>query len=122
MNVITGNFNIVANEHKGWVVGHFMEESSPLKTNDLEIKWGVNKAGDTKIAPAKNTQAKSLAILIKGKVKLQFNDKDITLRKEGDYCFYDAGVSHSWIVEEDSLTITIRWPSLSGDQTPHNPL
>lgn len=116
MKIATGNFNSQVNDYRGWVVGHFLGADSPLKTNDLEVKWGFHKRGESKNVKASNTRAKSIAILIRGKVRLRFDDKDIVLAKEGDYCFYDSGVSHSWVVEEDCLAITIRWPSLAGDQ------
>lgn len=116
MNIIQGNFNDKLTSHRGWVVGHFMEEDSPFNTKNVEIKWGKHKSGEYKEFVAKNEKAKTLTILIRGKFTLIFGNKKIILHKEGDYCFWESGVSHSWVADEDSLVLTIRWPSLPDDQ------
>ena len=35
-----------------------------------------------------------------------------TLEKEGDYAVWGPGIGHSWQAEEDSIVITVRWPSI----------
>ena len=40
-----GNFNIESQNHKDWIIGHFMEENSPFKNNNFKIKWGKRKKG-----------------------------------------------------------------------------
>lgn len=99
-------------------MGHFIDKASPLHTSNLEIKWGEHTRGDRKETPALNTTAKTLGILIRGKFQFTFEGENITLEKEGDYIFFDSGVSHTWEALEDSLTVTIRWPSLPDDQKP----
>jgi glyoxylate utilization-related uncharacterized protein len=101
-------------------MGHFMEDSSPFKTNAVEIKWGIHKAGETKEVAALNMEAQTLGILIKGKHTVIFGNERITLDKEGDYIYFPAGISHSWVVEEDCLFLTVRWPSIPNDQKPVN--
>ncbi len=118
MNITTGNFNTESPSHRGWIMGHFMEDTSPFKTGNVEIKWGVHKKGENKEVVAQNSEAHSLGILIKGKFTFIFGDQKITLEKEGDYAFYPSGTAHSWTVEEDCLFLTIRWPSLPNDQKP----
>jgi hypothetical protein len=34
------------------------------------------------------------------------------LKEQGDYAMWGPGTNHSWHAEEDSLVITVRWPSL----------
>jgi len=116
MDIVKGNFDDETDTHRGWIMGHFMEEDSPFKTENIEIKWGKHKAGEHKKSAAKNEKAKTLTILIKGRFTLTFYNQKIILYKEGDYCFWEAGTYHSWFADEDSLILTIRWPSLSGDQ------
>src|SRR3972149_384308 len=108
--IIKGNVNNEASEHRGWIMGHFMPDSSPFKTSNVEVKWGNHKAGDAKKSFAKNIKAQSLFILLKGKETFTFPDITITLDKEGDYIFYSAGVAHSWIADEACLNLIIRWP------------
>lgn len=115
-----GNFKDVIDKRNGnlWVMGHFMEPDSSLQSNDLEIKWGLHHPGESKDSLGTNLQSKTLAILIRGKISLKFPDhnQEIVLEKEGDYVYWDRGVVHSWSVQEESLVITIRWPSIPGDQ------
>lgn len=118
MDIERGNFNGTASLHRGWVMGHFMEEGSPFKTESFEIKWGRHQAGEHKEIAAHNDTAKSLAILIRGEFVVSFGDKEIVLNKEGDYVFWESGVVHSWRAKKDSLVITIRWPSVPEDQKP----
>jgi quercetin dioxygenase-like cupin family protein len=37
---------------------------------------------------------------------------DHALEKEGDYAVWGPGIDHSWKAEEDSILITVRWPSI----------
>jgi len=115
---LTGNVSELASQYRGWVMGHFVEPASPLCTEDVEVKWGEHKKGETKNAVGANQQAKTLAILIFGKwlIKLPEIPKDIVLEKQGDYLLFEPGVAHSWEALEDSLVLTIRWPSLPNDQ------
>jgi len=52
--------------------------------------------------------------LIYGKLSIKFpeQDQDIVLEKEGDYIYNEGRLHHILNVFEDSLLITIRWPSL----------
>jgi quercetin dioxygenase-like cupin family protein len=118
MGIVKGNFNIESPAHRGWIMGHFMEDESPFKTENVEIKWGIHKAGEKKEVVAQNCTAHSLGILIRGKFTFLFDNQKVTLDKEGDYAFYSSGTAHSWTVEQDCLFLTIRWPSVSNDQKP----
>jgi len=118
--ITNGNFKDIIDKRNGnlWVLGHFMEPGSPFQTNDLEIKWGLHRPGESKDSPGINLQAKTLAMLIRGKISIKFPDqnRELVLEKEGDYLYFDRGVSHNWSVLEETLIITIRWLSIPGDQ------
>lgn len=118
MDIVTGNFNGESNNHRGWIMGHFMEDMSPFKTENVEIKWGIHKAGKSKEVIAQNTKSHSLGILIRGKFTFVFKTQNVTLVKEGDYVFFPSGTPHSWIADEDCLILTVRWPSIPNDQKP----
>ena len=121
MNAVqTGNFSSSNLEHRGWVVGHFLDPDSPFKITDFELKWGNNPRGARKSVAGSNQIAQTLAILIRGKIQYDFpeTNQTIILDKEGDYIYWSSGVSHKWEVLEDVLTFTLRWPSLPDDQIP----
>jgi len=117
----SGNFNDIVKNRKGnpWVIGHFIEEDSLLKSSDIEIKWAFHHKGDSKSKIVSNIHAKTLCFLIRGRVSLIFPDcnQNVSLKKEGDFRVWDGGVNHTWEVLEDSLIITVRWPSIPNDQS-----
>lgn len=107
------------NNTTGWFIGTFIDPANRLRcTEDIEIKWGVHSANEEKSSFGINEKATSLAILIKGSCVFNFPDlkTSISLKKQGDYVIYAPGVSHNWKVLEDSIVLTIRWPSIIGDQ------
>ncbi|WP_293330512.1 hypothetical protein [Microcoleus sp. CAWBG58] len=48
---------------------------------------------------------------------MQFSSQEILLSREGDYALWLPGVPHYWSAEEDSVIVTVRWPSVSGDSS-----
>jgi hypothetical protein len=71
-----------------------------------------------KLAIRSQNTAKTLDFLVSGKFEYFFPklNKKITLSKQGDYLFYDVGITHTWEVIKDTLLISVRWPSIPGDQ------
>ena len=123
--IVKGNINKetkILKDQKGWIFGNFAE--APFKTDDFEIKWGVHSKGEIKKEIAKNEKARTFVILIRGRLSTTFYAetgeavKEILLEKEGDCVLYEPNICHRWKFEEDSLTLTIRWPSVQGDQKP----
>jgi len=113
--MIIGNTKIDKEKHperKGWFVGNFIPALEGLHSDDIEIKWGEHKRGMLKTAE-KTTSRKTISLLIRGKIKINFTDeaKSVVLEKEGDYVFYAPENHHTVEVLEDSLVIVIRWPS-----------
>jgi len=116
--ISAGNFEkIVEKRNNAWVIGHFIEPDHPFCINDFEVKWGNHQKGESKSAVASSAKSKSLCILISGKISLSFPDhnESVILQHRGDYVFWDKGVSHRWSVLENSLVLTIRWPSIPSD-------
>jgi hypothetical protein len=56
-----------------------------------------------------------MSLLIRGRDEIVFPDKRVLLEREGDYTIWGPGVPHKWHVLEESLVITIRWPSVPDD-------
>jgi hypothetical protein len=103
----------------GWFVGHFIDPAFGLRHSaDVEVKWGVHRAGETKSAYGANDTAKTLSILVSGRFLLEFPDTGETVRLErpGDYALWPPGCWHRWTVLEDAVILTVRWPSRPDDQ------
>jgi hypothetical protein len=114
--VVFGNAQVESVNRWGWFLGHFVTpRDDPRSTSLLEVKWGVHKAGDGRPEWAVNAEATTLSILIQGRFRLQFPEQEFLLSREGDYVLWLPGVSHSWLAEEDSTVVTVRWPSKPED-------
>ncbi|HEX2912656.1 MAG TPA: signal peptidase I [Chloroflexia bacterium] len=104
---------------RGWFIGHFLDERRGLRsTADIEVKWGIHPQGEVKISYALNEIATTMSLLISGRFKLDFPDQDqaVTLAQPGDYVIFGPGVPHIWEALEDSVVLSVRWPSLQADQ------
>jgi quercetin dioxygenase-like cupin family protein len=42
----------------------------------------------------------------------------VVLTRPGDYVLWGPGVDHSWLAEQESVVVTVRWPSLPGYAVP----
>ena len=116
--LLTGNFNAESQAHRGWFIGHFMEPGSPFYNQDFEIKWGRHKKGEHRDTVSHGREVNSLAILVYGKelVKIPSLGKEILMEKEGDYLFIGEGIDHTWEMLEDTLVLTVRWPSIPAEK------
>ena len=96
-----------------WLIGAFIDESKGLrKDSRVEVMWSTHKAGDKKENWTKSVRATTLTLLVKGKFINVFPEiGDVVLETEGDYLIYSPGTSHTWRAVEDSVLITVRWPS-----------
>lgn len=110
----SGNVNEVSKETRGWFLGHFMPgEANPLRTEELELKWYAHAKGETRAEWAPGNPVRTLNVLIRGYFVLLFPDQEVPLEKEGDFVIFGPGVPHSFRCEEDSLILTVRWPSVA---------
>ena len=110
----SGNVNDVSKETRGWFLGHFMPgENNPLQTGDVELKWYTHAKGETRAEWAPGNPVRTLNILIRGRFVLLFPDQEVALEKEGDFVLFGPGMPHSYRSEEESLVLTVRWPSVS---------
>jgi len=113
LKIKKGNFNLETVPFKGWVLGHFIDKSSPFYNVDFEIKWARHHKGEIKEARLE-TPARTLSILISGKQITKFfsTDEEVVLENEGDYLFYQPNVPHVNEYPKDTLLLVIRWPSI----------
>lgn len=99
---------------RGWLLGHFKDADDPRHSEAVEIKWGVHPRGDTRAQWVRGEQRTALLVLITGRFRVQLPDRDIVLEQQGDYIVWGHGTDHSWVAEEESVVLTVRWPSVPG--------
>jgi hypothetical protein len=115
---IFGNVVGAAKDTRGWFLGHFMRgEGNPLRTSQLELKWYTHTKGESRTEWAPGNPVTTLNILVRGHFVLLFPDREIALEKEGDFVLFGPGMPHSFRSVQESLVLTVRWPSLP----PNNP-
>lgn len=106
-----GNVNVDGSATRQWIVGSFMPENDIRNTEHVEVKWGNHAKGDAREEWAKDETRTTLAILISGRFALEFPDNTVELIKQGDFVMWGSGTDHRWEAKEDSVFLTIRWPS-----------
>ena len=112
-NVMWGNAANASQETRGWFMGHFMPgEANPLRTEDVELKWFTHAKGETRHEWAPGNPVRTLNILINGRFVLLFPEQEVELKNQGDFVLFGPDVPHSYRSEEESLVLTVRWPSI----------
>lgn len=117
LSVYTGKAAPDAAVDRGWLLGHFKEPGDPRHSEDVEIKWGVHPKGEERARWVRGEFRTALQVLISGRFRLEFPGRSVVLAEQGDYVVWGRGVDHSWYAEEDSVVLTVRWPSLPGYRT-----
>jgi quercetin dioxygenase-like cupin family protein len=52
-----------------------------------------------------------MLLMVSGRFRLDLTTGSVTLQLQGDYVVWGPGIDHSWQAEEDSVVVTVRWPS-----------
>ncbi|MGW3287088.1 signal peptidase I [Streptomyces sp. NPDC001002] len=112
--VYVGNAGKDAALDQGWLLGHFKDHGDPRHSHALEIKWGVHPRGDRRAQWVKGEVRTALLVLISGRFRMEFPGRSVLLEEQGDYVVWGRGVDHSWVAEEESVVLTVRWPSVPG--------
>jgi quercetin dioxygenase-like cupin family protein len=100
-----------------WLIGWFIQDPPLRSDTRVEIKWGDFTKGDRRTHWSKSDVATSLAILIRGKMRFLFEDREEhVLAEQGDYVLWPPDTLHAWEAIEDATVITVRWPSLAGHE------
>lgn len=115
------NGNAIKDGKRGWFVGQFIPPSLGLAHQQaLEIKWDQHAKGERRRAWAKSLNATTISILVNGafmtRLKAADETQEILLSVPGDYVAFGPGVDHAWEALDNSLVITVRFPSLKNDQ------
>ena len=116
----SGNAPFDGLDRKGWFIGHFIDDDALRHSKDVELKWAFHKKGESNNGFVANRTATTISILIRGKFRITFRTDmettDALLEKDGDYALWPPYVEHDWVADEDSVILTVRWPSLPRDQ------
>lgn len=113
-SVYVGNAGADAALDRGWILGHFKDAGDPRHSQDVEIKWGVHPRGDERAQWVRGEERTALLVLISGRFRVELPRRDVVLSRQGDYVVWGHGVDHSWFAEEESVVLTVRWPSVPG--------
>ena len=106
--------NAINDAKRGWFVGSFIEEELGLRhSDDVELKWGTHAAGEMRDEWVMGETRTAISILISGKFEVIFRNRRVVLLSQGDFVIWGLGDDHKWQALEDSVVLTVRWPSLS---------
>ncbi|MFG1677633.1 signal peptidase I [Micromonospora sp. NPDC049282] len=112
--VYVGNAAVDGATDAGWLLGHFKPAGDVRHSAEVEVKWGVHPAGETRARWATGERRTALLVLISGAFRVELPDRTVVLRAPGDYVVWGRGVDHSWYAERESTVLTVRWPSVPG--------
>jgi hypothetical protein len=113
-----GNAFVDSLPYRDWLVGHFVDEhASPIRnSSDVEIKCSRHAAGDVRPDWVRGEVRTCIVLLVSGRFRIMFSDEHddcALLAEQGDYAIWGPNVDHRWAAEDDSVVVTVRWPSLS---------
>lgn len=107
-----GNAADDGRDTRGWLIGHFIDNSADVRsTKDVEIKWGIHPAGEKRTEWTRGDQRTTLLLLVEGNFLVTLTEGAAHLTRQGDYATWGPGIDHFWEAKEDSVVITVRWPS-----------
>lgn len=105
--------NAVIDNENGWFVGASLPESLGIRhRSDIELKWSTHKKGEERSEWVTNEIRTTIAVLISGKYEVMFRKKSVSLSNQGDFVMWGKGSDHTGKAQEDSVILTIRWPSI----------
>jgi len=111
--IYVGNAAVDAPADRGWLLGHFKPASGVRHSDDVEIKWGIYRPGDQRDQWVTGERRTAMIILISGRFWVDLPQRSVLLTRQGDYVVFH-GIGHSWRAEEDSVVMSVRWPSVPG--------
>ena len=102
----------------GWFIGQFVASRLGQRhQTGVELKWGVHVRGERR--PGGQVSygiATTISIVVRGAFRttilLNGQRSVVTLDKEGDYIIVGPGVPHDWEALEDSVILSVRFPSI----------
>lgn len=105
-----GNASQDGSSNRGWFIGSFIGDEL-RGTDDVELKWGDHARGERRASWAEGDARTSVTVLVSGRFRIELTDDSVVLERPGDYLIWGPGAGHTWEAEEDSVVLTVRWPS-----------
>jgi hypothetical protein len=102
----------------GWFVGQFIPDAMGYRHQTaVELKWGVHPRGQSRPGgPEANRVATTISILVRGMLETVLTVAGqphvVRLEREGDYIVFGPDVKHDWEALEDSIVLSVRFPSV----------
>jgi hypothetical protein len=120
--IYVGNATVDAPADRGWLLGHFKPAPGVRHSDDVEIKWGIYHPGDQRAQWVTGERRTAMIILISGRFWVDLPERSVLLTRQGDYVVF-RGIGHSWRAEQESVVMSVRWPSVPGYAVPgpHSP-
>ena len=113
MNYYVGDFKTDAREggKRGWIVGSFMEEGTPQKTDKMEVKYWEFEEGIPD-HPTKISSTFEVCFILSGELEGQIDGQPLKLIA-GQYVVIPPGISNNTVekVLKRATGITIKTPS-----------
>jgi len=72
-------------DHRGWIVGHFMNVGDVRQSGEVEIKWGIHASGKERADWQADGTRTTVLLLVKGGFRLNLSVDSLVLEHEGDY-------------------------------------
>ncbi|HEX5541424.1 MAG TPA: signal peptidase I [Micromonospora sp.] len=117
--VYVGNAGQDGAGNGGWLLGHFMPSGADIRhSRDVEVKWGIHPRDDRRAQWVTGERRTALLVLVSGCFHVRLRDRTVLLSEPGDYVVWGPGVDHSWWAQEESVVLTVRWPSIPGYAVP----
>lgn len=116
--VYVGNAHTDGSGDRGWLLGHFKSPGDLRHSTDVEIKWSTHPVGDERATWVTGEQRTALLVLVSGRFRVELRHRSVLLSEQGDYVIWGPGVDHSYRAEEESVVMTVRWPSVPGYANP----
>ncbi len=116
--IYVGKADVDAPQDRGWLLGWFRPADDARHSTEVEVKWGRHPKGDRRAEWVRGEERTALLMLISGRFHVELPDRDVILTEPGDYVIWGKGVDHSWYAPEESVVLTVRWPSLPGYAVP----
>lgn len=97
---------------RGWLIGHFVPEGDLRSSPEVEVKWGTHRAAEERQAPQQAEHRTTVVLLVSGRFEVALDGERLLLEEPGDYLMWGPGTGHSWRALDDSVVLTVRWPSV----------
>lgn len=96
-----------------------MPTTQPVRgTEDVEVKWFFHRAGQQREQWVTGETATTLCTLIRAEFRVHLSTGTYKVAREGDFVMCAPSINHLWQADQESLVLSIRWPSRPSARQP----